>query len=36
MKRWINNSKEKPKDICDKNKDLIEYHKMQKMPLERN
>ena len=36
LKRWINNSKEKPKDICDKNKDLIEYHKVQEMPLERN
>ena len=40
LKRWINNSKEKFKDICDKNKDHIEYHKndvkMQEMPLERN
>ena len=27
LKRWIDNSKEKTKDICDKNKDLIEYHK---------
>ena len=40
LKRWINNSKEKFKVICDKNKDHIEYHKndvkMQEMPLERN
>ena len=40
LKRWINNSKEKPKHICDMNKDLMEYHKndvkMQEMPLERN
>ena len=40
LKRWINNSKEKFKYICDKNKDHIEYHKndvkMQEMPLERN
>ena len=37
---WINNSKEKPKNICDNNKDLIEYHRndveMQELPLERN
>ena len=36
----INNSKEKPKDICDNSKDLTEYHKndveMQELPLERN
>ena len=40
LKRWIDKSKEKTKDICDKNKDLIEYHKndvkMQEMPLEWN
>ena len=37
---WFNNSKEKPKDICDNNKDLTEYHKndvkMKELPLERN
>ena len=35
LKRWINNSREKPKDIRDKNKDLTEYHKKE-MSLERN
>ena len=36
---WINNRKEKPKNICDNNKDLIEYHKndvemQEQLPLE--
>jgi len=39
LKRWIKNRKEKPKDVCDKSKDLIEYLrndvKMQEMALER-
>ena len=28
LKRWINYSKEKLQDICDKNENLLEYHKM--------
>ena len=37
---WFDNRKDEPKDICDNNKDPIEYHKndveMQELPLERN
>ena len=40
LKRWIENSKEKLKDLSNKDKYLIEYHKndvkMQEMSLERN